>query len=124
MLRSISSAALPEGVVNLDLPTNRLNCPIRSSPEDENTVFVESYGADFYSGVLESSRYIEISKDDRFLCDSEREELVLLIASIIAKRGLLQETLHLAVQILDRFFAQNLLDQWGNTYRSRVCVAL
>eukprot|EP00814_Leptocylindrus_danicus_P010824 CAMPEP_0116034766 /NCGR_PEP_ID=MMETSP0321-20121206/19856_1 /TAXON_ID=163516 /ORGANISM="Leptocylindrus danicus var. danicus, Strain B650" /LENGTH=409 /DNA_ID=CAMNT_0003511247 /DNA_START=67 /DNA_END=1296 /DNA_ORIENTATION=- len=118
------SIALPEGVINLDLPTNRLNCPVRSRAEDENTVFVQSYGEYFYNSLLQSSHHNEISKDDRYLSDEEREELVLLIAGIVTKRGLLQETLHLAVQILDRFFAQNLLDQWGNTYRSRVCVAL
>lgn len=101
---------LVEGVCDIDaIPSNRL-LPIRSCAEDDSTVFVRQYGDEFYRSLMEASHYLteeERAREcDCGLSEEERKMAIHLMAGMTFTRKLSRRTLHLAVQLLTRYFAR------------------
>ena len=115
IIDAYSRTTLPLNVHDLDAnPTRRL-LPIRSEPEDENTLFIQSYGQDFYSSLMSRDYYIDADKArQNGLRVEERYMVVSLLAGIVIQRNLTDSTLHLAVQLMTRYFAldDSIPDEW------------
>lgn len=101
---------LVEGVCDIDaVPSNRL-LPIRAYVEDDSTVFVRQYGDEFYRSLMEASHYL--TEEERAqececgLSEEERKMAIHLMAGMTFTRKLSKRTLHLAVQLLTRYFAR------------------
>lgn len=99
---------LPIAVLDLDATPTRRLFPVRSRPEDENTLFVQEYGQEFYSSLMNAPHYLFADQAGRNgLSVEERSVVVSMLAGIIIQRKLSSSTLHLAVQLMTRYFALN-----------------
>ena len=104
-------------MIDLDAFPFRRLLPSRPMAEDDNTRFVQTYGRDFYSYLLGSPHYIDsingIQNGDNISCcsssltTSERNMVVPVLTGITLQRRLSIETVHVAVQLMTRFFAKD-----------------